>query len=138
MKKSIVFAYWKDNQLLGFRQDTFNTIGESPKIYTYSKEQVETVLNNVKGGCNKAGTSFMKTLFNQENVVCNQKEDAFSLVSSTEKKFREWGEFEVRVHPFLDRDENYNYPEKWKMDVEIKNLQDAIEVHKFKIMENEN
>lgn len=45
----IAFAYYKDGKLIGYRADTAGTISKtSPKIYHYSKKQVETVLENIE------------------------------------------------------------------------------------------
>ena len=48
-KQSIVFAHYKGDKLLGYRQDTFGTLGlDWAKVYgAYSKEQVDTVLDNI-------------------------------------------------------------------------------------------
>lgn len=47
-EQSIVFAFYKNDTLIGYRLDTMGSIGmEYPKIYSYSKEQVETVIKNV-------------------------------------------------------------------------------------------
>lgn len=140
-KQPIVFAFWKNNKLQGFRADTFNTITQDfAKIYHYSPRQVQVVLDNVKSGCNNVGTRLMKRLTGIEGIefANGDSNDAVDHLSATEKKMREWGEFEVRVHPFIGLEEGYTYPEKWKIQAEIANLQDAIEVHKFKVVENEN
>lgn len=49
-KQPIVFAFYRNGRLVGYRQDTIGSIGmEYPKIYSaYSKEQVETVLKNIE------------------------------------------------------------------------------------------
>lgn len=53
MKQAIVFAFYKNNQLLGYRLDTVGSIGfEYPKIYHYSPEQVQTVLENIQYNIN--------------------------------------------------------------------------------------
>jgi len=141
LKQPIVFAFLKDNKLQVFRADTFNTITQDfAKIYHYSPSQVEIVLNNVRNGCNNMGTNLMKFLAGKENIqfANGDKNDAIDHLSATEKKMRRWGEFEVRVHPFIGYEEDYTYPEKWKIQAEIANLQDAIEIHKFKVIDNEN
>ena len=46
--KAIAFAFYKNNELIGYRLDTVGSIRlDPPKIYHYSKEQVEIVLNNI-------------------------------------------------------------------------------------------
>lgn len=139
--QSIVFAFWVKDELKGFRADTFNTITKDwAKIYTYSPNQVRIVLDGVKSACNRDGTQFMKKLMNLENVYFANADPnvAVDQISESENELRGWGEFEVRVHPFLDRDETGSYPEKWKIQAAIASLEDAIEVHKFKVVDNEN
>lgn len=44
----IAFAFYKNDQLIGYRLDTLGTIKiHPPKIYYHSKDQVETVLKNI-------------------------------------------------------------------------------------------
>lgn len=57
--KSIVFAYWVNGELKGFRADTFGTILKYPKIYGYSKDQIEVVLNSTRDMLNGSGTAFL-------------------------------------------------------------------------------
>lgn len=143
--QTIVFAYWKDNEFKGFRADTFNTISQTqPKIYTYSRQQVDTVIVNIREGCSRMGTSFAKILAGK-NLVSSEGnaidgDELVSHLSKTEQTFRDWNEFEVRVHPFVSREEFYSLGEgdEWKKDKILKELEPAIEVHKFKIVENEN
>jgi hypothetical protein len=139
--QSIVFAFWVNSELKGFRADTFNTITQDrAKIYTYTPQQVKIVLDGVRSACNRDGTRFMKKLMNISNVnfVNADPNDAVDQISSSENTLREWREFEVRVHPFLDKDETGSYPERWKIQAAIASLEDAIEVHKFMIVDNEN
>lgn len=45
---TILFAFYKNNNFIGWRQDTFGTIGkDGAKIYPYTEDQVKTVLNNI-------------------------------------------------------------------------------------------
>lgn len=141
----IVFAYWKDNEFKGFRADTFNTISEEhPKIYTFSRSQVDGIIGSVKQGCARSGTSFAKALFGSRVLTTDGTELANNAIvehlSKTEQTFRDWNEFELRVHPFVSREEFYSLGEgdEWKRDQIIKDLKPAIETHKFKIVENEN
>lgn len=50
MKQPIVFAFYKNDQLIGYRLDTIGSISKEvpPKIYYYSKSQVDTVLENIQ------------------------------------------------------------------------------------------
>lgn len=143
--QQIVFAYYYKEEFKGFRADTFNTISQlHPKIYTYSKEQVQTVIENIKQGCNKIGTAFAKILAGRVLVNADGNEvDGNALVehlSHTEKTFREWGEFEIRVIPFVSGEEFYSLGEgeEWKIKQILDNLESAIEIHKFKVIDNEN
>jgi len=146
-KQAIVFAYWVNNEFMGFRADTFGTISkEHPKIYGYSENQVKIITDNVKSELSRAGTGFIKKLAEKGASFQNQEGDNFESnsivehVSKNEQQLREWGKdgFEIRVHPFLEKDEEGGYPEKWKMDIEINNLKDPLEIYKFKLAENEN
>lgn len=116
--KSIIFVYYKDDKLMGFRADTFNTITKNrPKVYSYSKDQVDVVIENIKQGC----------------LVRH--------LSKTEETFRQWNEFEMRVHVIsISGEEFYSYGEgeEWKRDQILNNLEPAIETYKFKIIDNEN
>lgn len=143
----IVFAYWKNGELKGFRSDTFGTISKNnPKIYKYSQNQVDIVLKGTKSSLNNAGQSFFKQLFaitGTDPVVVNsqgeiQNVDIVGEISKTEQTLRGWEQFELKVHPFIGYDENWVYPEQWKIDAEIANLKDPIESHTFMVMKYEN
>lgn len=88
MKQAIVFAFYKNDQLLGYRLDTVGSIGfENPKIYHYSTEQVQTVLDNIQyniTGTKSLGKALgVPALFEREKAI---------------KEFlREEKAFEVRV-----------------------------------------
>lgn len=44
----IVFGFYKDGGLIGYRQDTMGTIGKHAKLYSsHTKSQVDTVLENI-------------------------------------------------------------------------------------------
>lgn len=46
--QSIAFAFYKNDELIGYRLDTIGTIKiQPPKIYYYSHEQVQIVLKNI-------------------------------------------------------------------------------------------
>ena len=88
-KQSIVFAFYKNGKLVGYRQDTIGSIGmEYPKIYsTYSKEQVETVLKNIEHNV-KDSTGFGKAL--GIDVVAEREQQVHELLQDQKA-------FEVRV-----------------------------------------
>lgn len=147
-KQPIVFAFYKDGELKGFRADTFGTLSmKYPKIYMYSKHQVEIVLSNVRAACNKVGSSFLAKIFEIGTVAVNSEGDAFETnavdhVSRSEQQLRDWNEFEVRVIPFISPEEFYSYSmgsgEEWKKNKVLSELDAPIETHKFRIVENEN
>lgn len=86
-KQPILFAIYKNNEFQGFRQDTFGTIGkEWGKIYTYSKEQVDTVLRNIESAFKEP--SFGKFLGSTVIQEAEQK---------IKEKMDELSGFEVRV-----------------------------------------
>jgi len=126
----IVFAYWKDDELMGFRADTFGTISMTqPKIYTFSQGQVETVINNTRSNLNWSGSKFMKHL--EENAYTN--EPLFRFMNQTEQTMRSWKNFEVRVHPFIERTSD-----ELLVKVAIDNLKPHIQAFKFFIPDHEN
>lgn len=136
----IVFGFYVKDELKGFRADTMGTLSMTqPKIYHYSKEQVEIVLGNVRGNMNKQGTSFMKFLAGGNFTFINaNKVEAVESIDSAEDEIRSWGEFEMRVLPFIGYDGDWGYPEQWKVKAAIAELKEPIEVHKFKILDHEN
>jgi hypothetical protein len=126
----IVFAYWKGEELMGFRADTFGTISMThPKIYSFSQEQVETVINNTRSSLNWSGSNFMKLL---ESKGYNDQ-PIFEHTSNTERTLRSWKEFEVRVHPFIE-----STSDEILMKVAIDNLKAPIQCFKFVIPDCEN
>lgn len=142
----IVFAYYHNGEFQGFRADTFNTISKDyAKIYSFSREQVDTVLSNVKNACNRVGTAIAESIKkNNMPVVNSQGQDLRDVLlthlSKTEETLRNWGEFEIRVHNFPKGGEFNELGEgdEWKREEFIRDLEPAIEVHKFKVMEFEN
>lgn len=94
-KQAIAFAFYKNGELMGYRQDTVGTIGMHPKIYTYSKEQVDIVLSNVNSNI-KNPDGFGKAL---ASVLGKSKET--TILSNAERnvhnKLQEAKAFEVRV-----------------------------------------
>lgn len=145
--KPIIFCYYKDGEYMGNRCDTFNTISkEYAKIYQFSREQVDIVLSNIKSGCNRVGKSLAQAIKAKDVPVVNIEGQTLGDVlldhlSKTEDTFREWGEFEIRVIPFPKVEEWYELQgegEEWKRKQFIENLEPAIEIHKFKVIENEN
>jgi hypothetical protein len=145
--QQIVFAYYYKGEFKGFRADTFNTISTRyPKVYTYSPEQVRIVMDNVLESCNNTGKSFFTNLSKLTPTVITAEgaetdiNTVIDHVSKTELTFREWGEFEVRVHPFSNAEEFFNIEksEEWKLDKLLSELQPALETRKFKIVQNEN
>ena len=141
-KQSIVFAFYKNDQLLGYRLDTIGSIGmKDPKIYTYSKEQVQTVLGNInynvknsKGVGNALGWD---ELADRERAIHDklQDEKVFEVrvlkapSRPVERELNlETGEWEEFVDIF-------SYP-KAEMDVWLQHPEDheVIETHTFSMM----
>lgn len=138
MSKSIIFAVYKDDVLQGYRQDTFGTLGlNGAKIYTYSKEQIQTVLKNICSNLNEKSRlgDFLgsKTIANAEKEI--------------HEKVKNMCGFEVRVleGPVKYYDRNFNVKTaQWEEDQfphykteEIQQIlnnpenQKIIETHKF-------
>lgn len=96
-KQSIAFAHYKNGELIGYRQDTFGTLGKDwAKLYTYSKDQVETVLTNIRytlGSKKKGvGETLLKLGIDPQNAtLLKEAED------KTYEEGQKLGAFEVRV-----------------------------------------
>ncbi len=54
MRKTVCFAYFGDGKFLGWYADSFGTITKNtPKVYVYTPEQVETIKRNFRYKLNK-------------------------------------------------------------------------------------
>lgn len=115
---SIVFAFYKNDRLIGYRLDTIGTIGlEYPKIYTYSKEQVEIVLKNINHNVLSA-SGIGETLMSKTNnpiakLIMNREKEVNELLNDEKV-------FEVRVLKCPDKIyETYFEVESatWKKDI---------------------
>ena len=151
--QAIVFGIFKNEELVGWRQDTFVTLGKNwAKVYRYTKEQVDIILKNVKSETNYAGTSLMKVLGGMTNVAINAStgesiamSSALEQVTKQETALRELEEFELRVYPLpVTYEEWYEITsdEQWRIDNILNNLGNGtvepLEVHKFQILKDEN
>lgn len=143
--KPIVFGYWLHGKLMGFRADTFGTVSEdTPKIYYYSEDQVRVVVESTKGMLTKDGTTLFKQLAARNTIMISMnggeisKDSLVDEVRAQEDKVRNWGTFELKVHPFIDYEEGWHYPELWKVQAAIKSLGPAIETYTFTTLTNEN
>lgn len=147
--QTVAFATYKDNKLVGYRQDTFGTLGKTWfKPYSYNPEQVDTILKNVKAEMNHAGTEFMKALAGMNTHAINiNSGDKITMSSVVEKvlkqenELRELGEFEIRVLPLsIDRDTWYGLGEgdEWRKNQILEELQsvEPLEIHKFQVVSN--
>lgn len=141
-KQAIVFAFYKGDKLQGFRTDTLGSIGISPKIYHYSKEQVETVLKNVFYNCEEARKPFADEVTEAAQAAADGNGIAImfaSISKRTAKMVKDLGEFEVRVLPCPDYGGNPQDPMTWVYPTSdiLEYLQhpmpESIEVHKFKV-----
>jgi hypothetical protein len=148
-KQQVIFATYKDGELQGFRADSFGTLSKDyPKIYGYTPEQVQVVLDNVKSELNRAGSTFFKVLSGKNTVAISTQsgeeiamDSVIDRVAKQEDKLRQLGEFEVRVIPFTeDRTSWYGLGEgdEWKRKQILDNLPEPLEVHKFRTVDNEN
>ena len=103
MKQSIVFAHYKNDELLGYRCDTFGTIlKNSAKIYTYSKDQVETVIKNINYTLGEKKPNLGDVLTKQGIEAVDMNGNPInSLISKREEEIYQQGQdagaFEVRV-----------------------------------------
>jgi hypothetical protein len=130
-KKNCIFAYYKNNEFMGMRCDSFGTLRKDfAKVYTYSPEQVEVIKDNTKHELGMSGTAFMKLILSDEPEIVEK-------VNKGELEKREWGEFELRVYNWMNRDEFYEMctpGEEWKRNKIIEDFlkETPLEVHKFK------
>jgi hypothetical protein len=135
-KKNVVFGYFVNDKLQGYRSDSFGHISkEFPKIYTYSPEQMEIIKNNVKEELSHSGSEFLDLLFGKDEEITQE-------LKASEDQKREWGEFEIRVLEFpISREEWYDMctpGEEYKRKGVLDNLGEVLEIFRFKTVEQEN
>lgn len=136
-KQSIVFAFYKDGKLKGFRQDTFGSIGVTPKIYNYSDEQINVVLQNIFSNIDEVNKTVEKRVeelaeevnSNNGTVIAAMR----SIFSKSSNQLSEFGEFEVRVLPCPDKIDAFTYPDQAILEWLSNPMPEAIETHKFKV-----
>jgi hypothetical protein len=101
----ITFAFYKDDELVGYRQDTVGTIGDKPKIYHYDADQVQSVLNNITHNVRDKRPGIV-------DYIKNRSPKAGAVLGNTYKnintKLKNLITFEVRV---LECPENEYYVE---------------------------
>lgn len=93
--QAIAFAVYKNDKLIGYRQDSFGSLGtEWAKIYTYSEEQVKTVMDNIGYQIEKRGDGIGKAF-----KSAGYEGDVLNRISAQEQKsYEKLGKvFEVRV-----------------------------------------
>jgi hypothetical protein len=130
----IIFGFYNNNELIGFRSSTLNHISmNKPKIYLYTKNQVKIVMKNIKDSLNRGGTYLVNEI-NKRGIKLNID---INKIKESEDKLISKRDIEVRIHPFINGN-ILDYPEQWKIDNEIANLKEAIEVHKFTVLDNSN
>lgn len=118
-KKSICFAYFGDGKFLGWYGDTLGSIREnSPKVYIYSSEQINTISHNFNSKISElneksklaksdSGLSLIDNGLNYDKEILLQyKNIELKIVECPEydgpnpdfdeKKFREWVEKEQK------------------------------------------
>lgn len=138
--ESIVFAFYKNESLIGYRLDTVGSIGfKYPKIYTYSKEQVNTVLDNIsyvvlnkKGFGEALGIDFLKERESQTHEMLQDKK-AFEVRVLRSPGYPVEKVFDVKKAEMVE-EIVFHYPkeemDKW---LENPNLHEVIETHSFSI-----
>jgi len=108
MKQAIAFAHYKKDKhgndvLLGYRQDTFGTLGfDWVKIYYYSKSQVDIVLKGVNYNLGEKKPSLGEALKKIGATVINREGDLLldKMIEAENKIYQDAqdaGAFEVRV-----------------------------------------
>lgn len=138
-RKSICFAFYKGDKLIGYRQDTVGSIGDNPKIYSYSRSQVETVLKNINYNVNNPtgiGVALAKALGSspESDLLASVEKDVHEELQGKQA-------FEVRVVecPDYEHDDEglvilgsypYGAMEEWK---QYPQNHEVIEVHYFSI-----
>lgn len=136
VKQPIVFAFYKDNKLKGFRQDTVGTVGLSAKIYSYSEDQVKTVLNNVFNNIEEVHKTTEQKFEDIANEAASGNQilaTVSSIFRKTSNKLVEFGEFEVRVLPCPPKKSVFENDDEAFIDWLQKPLPDPIEIHTFKV-----
>lgn len=135
-KQSIVFAFYKDGKLKGFRQDTLGSVGVTPKIYTYSDDQVNVVLQNIFNNIEEVHKTAEKRIEELADEVNNANgvvlADTRSIFNRSSNQLKEFGEFEVRVLPCPDKIDLFTYPDQAILEWLSNPMPEAIETHKFK------
>lgn len=145
----IAFAHYKGDQLLGYRADTFGTLHMTePKLYVYSKEQVEIVLKGVRYSLGERKETLGSVL-----AKIGADPEACKLIEDAESKIYEQGQearaFEVRVvkAPAKIREREFDistatWKEGWpeydmpalKLWLEHPENQEIIETHHFSFL----
>jgi hypothetical protein len=82
---TVAFAFYRGGELLGYRQDTLGSIGDKPKLYTYSQSQVETVIRNVMGNISESRPAYVQWLKDTDprvgSFVANSLRNAHNLLN---------------------------------------------------------
>lgn len=72
MRKSVCFAYFGDNQFLGWYADTFGSVRTSPKVYGNSESQLQTITKNFRNKLTNVRTdskNYMVEVVRRHNAV---------------------------------------------------------------------
>jgi len=144
-KQPIIFGYFANDELLGWRADSWgNLTFKNPKIYHYSENQIKTIIDNVRSEINGSSSKFFEQLSKMnipiQDINGNQY-DSNSILEEVKKQEsikKEYKDFEVRIFEFVPYEEGYVYPESWKIEAKLKNLDEPLEIHKFTTIENQN
>lgn len=104
-KQCCAFGFFDmEGNLIGYRQDTFNTVGtDFAKIYRYSESQVKTVMDNINSSVTKDVNMVAEIL-----KKCGYVGKEVTQISNNERNNRNLlkraKQFEVRVLPAPEKE----------------------------------
>lgn len=140
--QSIAFAFYKGNTLIGYRLDSMGSVGMGgAKIYTYSKEQVNTVLKNidyvVKNGSGIGKAIGSEELSDIEDAIHKEMQDqrAFEVrVVKAPDRYTMEKEFDIQKAEYVDRLVFIDNQEEMKEWLEHPEQHEVIETHYFSVI----
>lgn len=144
----IVFAYYNEDEFLGYRCDSFGTLSKKyAKVYNYSKSQIDIVVKSIKDELNHTGSRILSVLTQLGAPAMTAEGQSVDLdkittrIKEQEDSLRNYKSLQVRVQPWLTQEvwnEISGEGEEWKVKEAIAKLEPATEVYKFATLENEN
>jgi len=69
MEKNICFAYYADNQFIGWYGGTFGPVSNIPKVYTDSESQIDTITKNFNYKLKKINDSTLEEYLSKADNV---------------------------------------------------------------------